>query len=293
MKKIIFIGGTARSGSTLLDLVIANDPKAISLGEIHALFEPTRKHHFVEIERLKQDNVWKKIIRGGKKNLYQNLIKYFPEIDIFVDSSKDPFWCKYHQKSHNKNYIAKNVLIHKTPHELANSFIKRRKDKEWIKTYINYHRKYFSLIDDFVSISYKELITNKSCLEKLCEKLDIIYFKKKINYWDRKQITFFGSNSVKSDNSHKAKSQLTNQERNEIKYDGIRKKFIDYVNKNIENNTIIPLIEDEIKRHDVFSKAEKIKNRKFGFGKVYLLLFSIKRYFKHKYYYYFPQNIFK
>ena len=52
-KKLVFIGGTARSGSTLLDKIISNDPKVMSLGEIHAIFCPTRKHHFIELERQK------------------------------------------------------------------------------------------------------------------------------------------------------------------------------------------------------------------------------------------------
>ena len=78
-KKIIFIGGTARSGSTLLDLIITNDPRAMSLGEINALFWPTRKHHFDEISRLKKDSVWPIILTAGAKQLYPNLIKKFQE----------------------------------------------------------------------------------------------------------------------------------------------------------------------------------------------------------------------
>jgi len=60
---------------------------------------PTRKHHFEEIEKLKKDEKWSTIIMGGRKNLYPNLVKSFPEIDVFVDSSKNPFWFKYHMNN--------------------------------------------------------------------------------------------------------------------------------------------------------------------------------------------------
>jgi hypothetical protein len=293
MKKIIFVGGTARSGSTLLDLILANDPKAMSLGEINALFYPTRKHHFEVISKIKESDPWKFILEGGKKALYSNLIKKFPNVNIFVDSSKDPFWFNYHQKRQRSNYLIQNVLIHKSPAELANSFIKRGKDTEWIRTYLSYHRKYFSLIDKFVAISYKDLIKSETHLKKLCEVLEINYFQKKINYWDRNQNSFFGSNSVKSYYAHKAKSQLTNQKRKDIKYDGIQKDYIDHVKKSIENNPALIFIENEIIRNDIFCKVEKNETKEFGYTRLYLFLFSIKRYFKHKYYFYFPQNIFK
>jgi hypothetical protein len=46
MKKLINIYGTARSGSTMLDLILGNDPKGFSLGEVANWFYPWRTHHF-------------------------------------------------------------------------------------------------------------------------------------------------------------------------------------------------------------------------------------------------------
>ena len=45
MKKVIFIGGTSYSGSTFFDMILANDPKGFSCGEVNALFNPYRPHH--------------------------------------------------------------------------------------------------------------------------------------------------------------------------------------------------------------------------------------------------------
>jgi hypothetical protein len=45
MRKLINICGTSYSGSTMLDLIIGNDDKGFSLGEIYAWFRPYRTHH--------------------------------------------------------------------------------------------------------------------------------------------------------------------------------------------------------------------------------------------------------
>ncbi|MCF8222806.1 MAG: sulfotransferase [Bacteroidales bacterium] len=215
MKKIIFIGGTSRCGSTLLDLILANDPKAFSLGEIHALFHPTRKHHFEEIEKLQKNSIWNKILEEGKRNLYSNLVKYFPHINIFIDSSKDPYWINYHQHKNTNKCIFKNILIHKTPEELAKSFYKRNLGDRWIRAYISYHRKYFALIDSFISIKYKDFVTDDRALKVLCKRLGLMYFADKKKYWESHQETFFGSNSVRRKINETGKGVY----RNDITYD--------------------------------------------------------------------------
>lgn len=293
MKTIICIGGTSRSGSTLLDLIIANDERAMSLGEIKGIFHPRKKHAFEEIQRLKKNKVWKKILEDGKENLYPNLIKYFPDVDIFVDSSKNPFWFKYHAKNKKNEYIIKNVLIYKTPSELANSFIKRGARYEWVKFYEKYHRKYFSLIDDFVSISYKDLIINDKSLEQLCSVLGINYFKDKKNYWEKDQNTFFGSNSVKSKSSYNSNNTSSNQTRRNIKYDGVNKEYLEFINKVIAKYPHLGQIENQIRKRDIFYKNNYVDSKKFGYGKLYLFLAYVKMNLKLFYYYYYPKDIFK
>ncbi len=197
-KKVIFIGGTSYSGSTMLDMILANDPKGYSLGEIHAIFRPYRKHHLEEIEKLKKDDKWREILKAGEDELYKNLFKYFPNIEFFVDSSKNPLWIKKHiriLKEQNIHY--KNILIFKTPVEIAYSFNKRGLYKKWERSYINYHRLYFTLINDFRTVAYKNFVKNETTLEKLCSFLDIPYFKRKEEFWDKEHQTFFGNNRAR------------------------------------------------------------------------------------------------
>ena len=217
-KKVIFIGGTSRSGSTLLDKIISNDSKAVSLGEIHVLFHPTRTHHFKLREELKKDKRWNIILKEGKRRLFDNLIKYFPTYNIFVDSSKDPFWITYHMRKLEKSNITfYNVLIFKSINEIAHSFIKRNINFIWGKFYINYHKKYFTLMHNFYLISYFNLIKNPDSLKKLCQYLDISYTSEKFKYWVHENQTFFGSKSV-------YKSDIQNPK---INYDSPNLKIID------------------------------------------------------------------
>ena len=292
MKIVVFIGGTVRSGSTLLDLILANDSKAMSLGEIHALFRPTRKHHFEEIKKFKQDPVWSKIIKAGKKHLYPNLIKYYPDIDIFVDSSKDPFWFAYQEKVKTQSYQIKHVLIYKSPEELAESFIKRRQHFEWIKTYINYHKKYFSLINHFVSISYKELLQNDESLKKLCKWLDIEYFNGKKNYWEREHHSFFGSNSVKSSYALKAEKQLSEYNRKELSYKKPAENMLIFVNKQLKKHKKINKIYNTIKERSIMKNQNKSLNSPLKYNKLQLFVFGTKKKSLNLFRYYKPENYF-
>lgn len=196
-KKVIFVGGTARSGSTMLDMILSNDPLGYSLGEINAIFRPYRKHHFREIKKLRSDNIWSNILKRGERNLYDNLFIIFNNINYFVDSSKDILWInKQLQYLLKKNIDTKNILIYKTPQELAVSFAKRGRLDKLEYGIESYYKKYLYYVHDFRSIAYKQLIQEPDALKKLCDYLGIQYFPDKLKYWEKVHHSFFGSDSV-------------------------------------------------------------------------------------------------
>ena len=198
MKKVIFIGGTSYSGSTMLDMILANDPRGYSLGEIVAIFRPWRRHHHEEIERIKGDPIWGEIYRQGERELYANLFEKFPWIDFFVDSSKNPFWISSQMKyliSHGIDY--ENVLIYKSPQELAHSFARRGKLSRLKKSVGSYYKLYLYLIREFIAISYKQVVLDDEPLISLCELLGIGYFAGKKEFWRKAHSTFFGNNRAR------------------------------------------------------------------------------------------------
>lgn len=294
MKKIILIGGTSRSGSTLLDMILANDPNAQSLGEIIALFHPTRKHHFEEIKRLQKNDLWSQILKDGKRRLFPNLAKYFPDTDIFVDSSKDPFWLRYHQNLNKEEFEIYNVLIYKSPEELAHSFIKRGKNKEWLSTYKNYHRKYISLIREYYSIAYQDLMLNKNSLPILCQKLSIPYFSSKMNYWERNQNTFFGSNTTKKNESLNTHKQLEEIQRRDLQYDRVvDENLVKVVSNILKKDPKLEKIIRVIMSHNILKDQNRLSPEDLKYNTLKLLLFSTKKYIKGTYRYFKPIDYFR
>lgn len=174
---------------------------AMSLGEVHGLFHPVKKEHFLERKRLRRnEEIWRKILDDGKERLYQNIFKYFPEVSTVIDSSKDPFWIKEQTKVLNNysNIQANNILIFKKVDALFSSFHKRGLQRFLPKVYINYHRRYFSLISPDLVLNYNQLVSTDYDVTRRMQSVGI---EIKIEGNQSLQINgynFFGSDTVKN-----------------------------------------------------------------------------------------------
>jgi hypothetical protein len=199
-KKVIFIGGSSYSGSTMLDMMLANHPEGFSAGEIHALFHPYRPHHFdPECGCGEPDcTFWMRVKKGGKKNIYKSIFSILPEVSLIVDSSKDPWWIRQQSEYLKQHDIqAYNLLIWKDPLAFAHSMLKRNR-KGWKKAWRNYYRLYLSIISHYVPVSYQELAKKPDqTLQKVCNKVDIPYHQSQKYFWNKKHHTLFGNNSAK------------------------------------------------------------------------------------------------
>lgn len=233
------MSGNVRSGTTLLNLYLAAQENSLALGEIQGLFEPVKKDHLKKSKELKkQDERWKNVIEGGKKNLYKNLFTNFPEINLFIDSSKDPFWIDYHSKENAKNASLKHVLTHKTLEELAKSFSKRDKLELLEKVYVNFHRRYFSVINDFIAVSHKSFVMNKDIREKLCNDLELPSLHNRKKNLLKNHPNFFGSDSFQ-DSSNADQANDFNFRYNAVNDTGL----INFAQNIRNNNKMVPLIE--------------------------------------------------
>ena len=200
MKKVIFVGGTAYSGSTFLDMILANSPHGFSCGEVSALFWPYRRHH-IDYKCSCGDphcEVWETVKEAGATNLYQRTFEIFPDIDFIVDSSKDPLWIADRTEDLAGSGIqVKNILIWKSPEEFYSSRLKRNQKRGWKRAWINYHKLYFRMVKYWFSIPYHGLATSPDLLKMLCEKLEIPFFDGKDKYWEKVHHTLFGNTSAK------------------------------------------------------------------------------------------------
>ena len=199
-KKVIFVAGAQYSGTTLLDAVIANDDHGFSCGEVKTYFYPYRPHHYDPDCGCANPEcaIWPEIKKRGKKNIYLSIFERFPEVDFIVESSKEVLWIASQIENLKKQNIeTQNILIWKTPEEISHSFNKRDRINDWEKSWINYYRLYFTLIEKWASIKYADFVKSEDCLEKICKYLDISYYPEKKEFWNREHHTLFGNTSTK------------------------------------------------------------------------------------------------
>ncbi len=196
-KKVIFIGGSSHSGSTMLDLMLSTHPECFSAGEVQSLFRPSKPHHINPICGcgVRGCGVWQDIYVKGEKNLYENIFSKYPKIDTIVDSSKSLSW--FYDQSRflsGKGIKIYYFVIWKKPLEFAVSLYKRDKIEKFDKAWTNYYKNYFDIIPRPVAVKYKELAQNPATTIQVLMK---IIGKKSIPdqhlYWQKKHHTLFGS----------------------------------------------------------------------------------------------------
>jgi len=268
-KKVIFIGGTSYSGSTFTDMILANDPAGFSCGEVNGLFHPIYSYHINPLCVCGDSdcNIWKHVLSSGKRELFKTIFDLFPHVEFIVDSSKKPYWIRFHAKNlFTKGIECKHILIWKTPLEFAYS-CKKRGGTGWQRKWINYHRVYFRAVKEWRSVKYSELANNPDSLKKICDYLKIPYFSSKANYWDKKHHTLFGNQSakihLKPKNSfeYKALGKSLNYDSNrkDISTEDLH-RTIYY--KNINDKALEKSVKKEIDTNDKLKKIlELLKNR--------------------------------
>ncbi|MBW2466723.1 MAG: hypothetical protein JRF02_05430 [Deltaproteobacteria bacterium] len=195
-KTLINICGSERSGSTMLDLIIGNDPKAFSCGEAYALYRPWRKHHFQpacgcgrECEYLQE---FKRTIED---RFHKLLFKKFG-YDWVVDSSKDLTWIVDNQKwVFRNNGRVLNLVICKQPPTFTLSFLKRGKNRDyWRMIFIRYYKHFLETELPFVSVCYDEFVQQpEKFIRLICTLVGMEYADIKMNFWEKEHHQLFGS----------------------------------------------------------------------------------------------------
>lgn len=263
MKTLINICGTARSGSTLLDLILGNDEKGFSLGELYAWFRPFREHHFkIKCSCDGTNCPWDKLIKFKEENFYENAFRIL-NAEFLVDSSKDIPWVIDNNLLSKKNgFKVFNILLYKEPVSFFYSFWKRgvsiQKARE--NEFKKYYKRFFETRLPFVSINYNDFVANpNTTIQKLCALLKIPYFEGKINFWDKQHHHIFGSMGTRKQTEEKA-SIIQSSEDYPIDYQNI----IPQIKEEIRNDILFYNILEKLKfydlnHHNEIAPSEKIK----------------------------------
>lgn len=199
-KKIIFVGGASYSGTTVLDMMLANHEAGFSCGEVVALFHPHKIHHVHFKCGCGDDrcDIWEVVKHSGPSNIYKTIFERNPDVTYIVDSSKDPCWISRRSKEcRDQGYDVANVLIWKTPASFRTSWMKRHAKKDWQKAWQNYHQVYFSAINNWISYPYAELVRDAETLSTLSKALELPPTESREEYWQKQHHTLFGNSSAK------------------------------------------------------------------------------------------------
>lgn len=200
MRKVVFIGGSSYSGTTFIDLMLANSPDGFSCGEVNQMFYPYRQHHFNIMCGCGDARcaLWHEVKRAGSDNLYDTIFRLFPNVSYIVDSSKDPLWIQGQTKNLTRSGITvENLLIWKTPQEYYYSCAKRGLARGWENAWINYHKLYFRMINSWHAVPCSEVVASAESLRMVCECIGLDYFEGKHRYWEKIHHMLFGNHSAK------------------------------------------------------------------------------------------------
>jgi len=287
-KTLINICGSERSGSTMLDLIIGNDPKAFSCGEIYALYRPWRTHHFQptcgcgeECEFLREF----KSIREGQ--FHNQLFEKFGYLWV-VDSSKDLSWVIDNQKwvIQNQGRVL-NLLIWKKPATFSISFLKRGKDlNHWRPIFIDYYKKFLETKLPFVSVCYDDFVNNpQKHLMFICDLLGMDNFDRKMNFWEKKHHHLFGSGGT-----GKQVLEGSSEIFRRVEYPAQFEKDIKLIEDTLDNDVEITAIINKLKQREI--SIINTSNNAFNynnFGQKPLwyykqkIVLKLKRYFPESY----------
>lgn len=246
----------------MFDLILGNDPKAFSLGEVIGWFRPTKAYHLnIKCSCGEYPCPKWNLIKGfNEKKFHREAFQHL-DVEFLIDSSKDfcwvidnNLWAQTHM-----SYKVYNLLVYKQPISLALSHWKRNIDfQETLNSY-RYYDAFLRSNLNFYTLSYEEFIERPDDLLKaICDVVGMSYFSDKRKFWEKQHHHLFGSHGVRqqaiNQNSNIYKEQIPEE----------FKKLIPKINREFRrnqkvNNILKRLAQRDVKLPQSFSPNVKIK----------------------------------
>ncbi|NNJ92074.1 MAG: hypothetical protein HKP55_10385 [Gammaproteobacteria bacterium] len=263
-RKVILVLGTGRSGSTIVDLILGNDDRGMSCGEVYAYFRPWRKMHrhpTCSCSSGVECPVFNKMRELHENGFHENCLNTL-NMDFIIDSSKEINWAI--DVNLNSRIPVANILVYKEPIDLAYSFFKRGLGIQvWREHFLKYHKQLLASQIPFISINYKTFVESIDTeLPALCSMLKIPYFEQKKAFWNHQSHHFFGSAGTREQIGQKSSlkvpefSQDFQNQLEELKHD-------------IENDKEVNDILEKLKEYDfqLFSSNDFVHSHFSGIRK--------------------------
>jgi hypothetical protein len=197
---LIMVCGAARSGTTMLDLMLGNSDDTFSCGEVYAKFRPYRKHHFDPVCGCgaKDCSIWAGLKDVPEQDFHPALFAQM-QVKAVIDSSKNLGWVvDSNEWAHAHNLPVANILIWKDAKDLAHSHWKRGNPISHFRgQFLKYYERFIDLELPFVAVRYSQLAENsQQTLMSICDVLGLEYKEGRELFWQQSNHQLFGSGGV-------------------------------------------------------------------------------------------------
>jgi hypothetical protein len=213
---LIMVCGAARSGTTILNLMLGNSNDTFSCGEVYAKYRPFRDNHFDPVCGCgdKDCAIWAGLKDVPEQDFHPALFAQ-TNAKAVIDSSKNLNWVlDSNEWAQNTGLSLVNILIWKDTKELAYSHWKRGNPINYFRgQFLTYYERFLSLNVPFVSMRYSQLAGNsREALISVCKLLDLEYSEGQELFWQQTNHQLFGSGGVQKQMSRKQSQIKTQQE---------------------------------------------------------------------------------
>jgi hypothetical protein len=213
---LIMVCGAARSGTTILDLMLGNSQDTFSCGEVYAKFRPFRDNHFDPLCGCGDKNcaIWAGLSDVPEQDFHPALFAQ-THAKAVVDSSKNLNWVlDANEWAQSNGLPLVNILIWKDAKSLAYSHWKSGNPIDFYRgQFLTYYERFLSLDLPFVSLRYSQLAEDsQTALISVCKLLGLEYSDGQELFWQQKNHQLFGSGGVQKQMSRQQSQIKTQQE---------------------------------------------------------------------------------
>lgn len=232
MPHVCVVIGTSYCGSSLFNALLATQPAIAALGEVTNVVRPDKGVYCAACHgRAPEDcRLFDKLVPGSKENFHKFLWteckERWPETKVLINTSKVWKLC-LHSPRIPPDYDVDVILLAKTPHEFAYSFMahqrRLQRHQEWsieliMRRWANIYTHALGMVEkcremdkwaghpvaamlhglrspNILAISYLDLVRNPACtVERVCEHLGVPFNADVIATWPEPANCMVGGN---------------------------------------------------------------------------------------------------
>lgn len=210
MPSLVNILGAGYSGTTMLDLMLGSNSRAVSCGEVYAWYRPFRSHHRTSICACSDPDcrIRRTLTASPEVKFHAHACESLKR-EFVVDSSKNLRWVADSIGwALDTGMRVFNIAIWKDPVSLCYSQWKRGESFwEWKSSFTRYYDRLDSLGISYVSVPQSTLVREPQVvLSRLCSLVGMSYEIGQERFWEHEHHHFFGSlgtrQQVKRGHSH-------------------------------------------------------------------------------------------